>query len=67
MLYQEQVQLRYLKRFFKADNDYSRIERRILGNRLDLASKHIYRFGRNQQLAERPVACGRGDYHRRRH
>ena len=67
MLLQEQVQLRYLKTLLGANGDLSQIERRLLENRLDLASEHIYRFAHNQYGAERPVSCRRDDHHRRRH
>jgi hypothetical protein len=67
MLRQEQVQLRYLRTLFGTNGDLSQIERRILENRLDLASEHIYRFTHNPYRAERPVSCSRDDHHRRRH
>lgn len=54
MLYQDQRQVRQLRRHFLADGSLSHRERSILAKRMDRSSDRIYRYKHNQHLVASP-------------
>jgi hypothetical protein len=61
-LYQDQHELRQLKRYFVADGDLSQKEAYVLLKHLKSTSAKIDRYRDNHRRVEPPLACRRGGH-----
>ena len=66
-LYQDQHQVRQLRRHFLADGDLSRRERNTLQERMDRSNKRIYQYKNNRHRVPPPRNYDRAWRHFARH